>query len=151
MIFPVSYWVWIGSLQLIYMSWKDLRNNMMVDDRHNWFMMGLSVSLISHVNVKITYLVVLVISVIIIMFVFKISKTLGSADVKSLMWISYGFGLMNPTFLLWFFVWLAGLILIYFGVKTLYLKIPKEKPTPFFMVILFAFMINAVVFGLYIR
>jgi len=48
-----GYWAFFGCVYLLWLTVQDFRNNMRVDDRRNWFMMGLSVSLLSHVDVDL--------------------------------------------------------------------------------------------------
>ena len=132
------YWAWIASIYLIILTFKDFKNKMMIDDRHNWFMMGLSVFLLTQTDVSIWYILGLVVVIAGLNWFIRKFKLLGGADVSSLTWIFYGFGIIS----IGVFVWFAGLFVIilvlYYVFKAFIVK-DIDKPTQLFSVFLHQF------------
>lgn len=144
-----TYWAWLGSIYLIIMTWKDYKNNMNVDDRYNFFMMGLTISLYSHFNYKTLWILFLIILVFALRYILGKMKPLGEADLNSIMWIFLGFSILNIYYVIYFFSMFISITILYSLIKHKLLKI--DKPTPFYMVILFSFIFNCLLFGLYLR
>lgn len=143
----LRYWAWFGTIYLLVLTWKDLRNNMLVDDRYNFLMLGISVSLYSHLHPPVWYILVLALVVYGLGWAFDKFKVLGGADVSTLRWIFLGLGIISVYKLAWFaffFLLISGL---YFFLK---LKVFKyDRPAPFYPVLLLSFMFNSWLFGLY--
>lgn len=145
----ISYWSWLGTAYLLYLAYKDHKNNMIVDDRKNWFMLGLSISLYSHFSHSILYIIAtLGIGIGFRMVALKISS-LGEADTNAIWWSILGFIIINPFSALAFSLVLILLMLVYMGIKRLMFKIPINEPTPFISVITASFAIICFSFGLY--
>jgi len=144
----ISYFAWIGTFYLIILTWKDYRNNMNIDDRHNHFMLGIGVSLISHFSHAWYYM--LSVSFICIFIFFWINKwrLLGAGDAKTISWIFLGFGIMDPTYLLWWSLLFISMAILHWAFKKYVFKI--KKPTPFYIVILFSFVLSCALWGLYL-
>jgi len=149
----VGFWAFIGTFYLVFMTWQDMKKNkdhsknMMIDDRKNFFMMGVTLSLISHIDRSIWYILLLVLLVIILGMFLKKINSIGEADINALIWIMYGLSIINVFVLLYFFMIFGFLGLIYALSKKYIFK--KKYPTPFFWVISLSFILNAVLFGLY--
>ncbi len=145
-----GYWLTIGTLYLIILTFKDFSNKMIIDDRHNWFMMGLSFSLYSHVDKGIWYVLTLIAVSIALNYFLRKFKVLGGADISSLTWIFYGFGIIGFDKIFWFFVVFTVISLIYFGSKMVILQymfnVETMQKTPFYIVILLSFVLNYVLF-----
>lgn len=142
-----SYFFWIGTFYLIILTWQDFRHKMTVDDRHNYFMMGVALSLVSHFRVNLKFFLGMILFTIIFSIFLGKTKALGEADVKSISWAIWGLGYSGIPNLVMFLVSLGSLTAIYSIVKLGIFK--YKKPTPFYAVILLAFWFNAFYKGLY--
>ena len=147
MILNISYWAWFGTLYLLILTYKDLKNSNKVDTRYNYVMAGVSLSLISHVEFIIWRILVLFIVIILMAYFLNKYKAVGLADIQSLSWVFLGYCILNITFLLWFVVIFIGITLFYIFLKVKLFK--YESPAPFFPVILTSFILNCCLFGLY--
>lgn len=141
-----SYWTGIGIFYLVILTYKDLKNKMIVDDRKNYFMMGLSLSLISHVTRHLWYVLIAVGVVVALNIFLNKYKVIGGADVSTLTWIIYGFAVINPYNLLIFGFIFSIITLLYHGIKRLY---GIKKPSPFYPVILLSFILAVYITGVY--
>lgn len=143
-----TYWFIIGTFYLIMLTYQDYKNNMRVDDRRNYFMMGLSVSLISHYWSSIWYKLVLV-GVLILLYKFMVKiKVLGQADINTLSWLFLGLGIMDVIVLSVFFAIFGVLTLTFHLLKTYVFR--YKQPVPFYGVILLSFVSTSILFGLYL-
>jgi hypothetical protein len=125
---------------------------MLVDDRKNYFMLGLTVSLLSHVNISFWYLLFLLVFIQILTRTLENRKVFASGDISALQWILYGYGILNITHLIWFLIFFTFVTLIYFGLKRIFEIVSKTKKNinlPFFGVILISFILNNIIFRLY--
>lgn len=143
----VSFWAFIGTMYLIYMTWQDHKNNMLIDDRKNYFMMGVTIALISHISRSVWYILVLIILVIVAAVFLKRIKQIGEADINALTWIMYGLAIINVFTLLYFF-FIFGLLALIYGLSKKYI-FKKKEPTPFFWVIMLSFILNSLLFNFY--
>lgn len=144
----VSFWVAMGTFYLLIMTYKDLKNNMRIDDRFNFFMMGASIMLLTHFYISVWYILALIIVILGLNMYLKKFNVLGGADISSIMWLFYGYAIINLRVVVSFvivFLMLAGL---YYFVRKL-MKMPEDKPLPFMPVLLASFIINNLVWSLY--
>lgn len=142
----IGYWSWLGTIYLLILTWQDYKNNKMVDDRRNWLMMGLSISLISHTYTTIWYKLALAIILALLYVFLRKIKTLGEADSNTYTWIFLGFGLINPYYL--------ALFTAIFIVNTILFSLLKKlfkikEATQFYGVLLTSFVLALFFFGLY--
>ena len=145
--FPFSYWAWFGTIGLIIMTFWDYRNNMNVDDRKNYFMMGISISLLTHLERSLWFILLLLVLVIVLNISFRKLNVLGEADISCLTWIIYGFGIINPFVLLWFCIFFLSLTVVYHFFKIVVFK--YKPPTPFFYVLLLSFVLINFLYRIY--
>ena len=143
----ISYWTWIGTLYLIYLTYQDHKHNKNVDDRKNYFMMGITFSLISHIPRPIWYLLLLLVITITVMYFMKKIKVLGEADINTTTWIYYGFDLINPSSLVTYFLIFSIVSIAYYVIKINVFK--YTKPTPFYIVILICYFLSNFLMELY--
>lgn len=137
----LSYWFSIGAIYLLWLTIQDYRNERIVDDRKNWFMLGLSISIISHVPTTLGYkLTITAVIIIFNIFMKKFNVDIGEADINSLSWILTGLGLMHYYYLLYFFVFFSILTGLYSFLKTVVFK--YHKPVAFYGVILTSFLLT---------
>ena len=155
----IAYWAWFGTISLLILTYQDFKPKkkgaapgMMIDDRKNIFMMGVTLSLISHIFRPFWYILILFGIVILLSVFLNKFKAVGSGDVNALAWIFYGLGLINPYKLGWFVVMFIVLTLLFHGIKYIICKfgeLDHKKPVPFFSVILINFVFNMWFMGLY--
>ena len=142
----LTYWTYMGTIYLIILLWQDYKNKMKIDDRLNYFMMGMTISLISHISTGLWYRLALVAVVIGLHIFLSRLKVIGAGDVNSFTWIFTGYGLIDPIYLAVFCVVLATLTITYMALK----KILKyEQPVQFYPVILISFLISSFFLGMY--
>lgn len=121
---------------------------MNVDDRHNHFMLGLSISLYSHFRHNILFMLLLIILTIILYYFIKKYKLIGEADIKTISWIFLGYGIISIWYLAWWSILFFFVMILYWVLKKYVFKI--EQATPFYIVILLSFIVNNFLFGIYI-
>ena len=151
------YWIYLATIYLTIMTWQDYKNKMWVDDRYNFLMVGVTLSLYSHFRHRFLYvLLVVVLCLFWYWFMRLFVKEIGEADVKALSWIMWGFLIISYVLAFWFLLVFLFTYLVYAGVKELILRygrfhfLPiKSKTTPFFGVILLSFVTFCIIFGLY--
>lgn len=144
-----TYFAWLGTIYLMILTWKDHKNKMRVDDRHNWFMLGIAISLYSHFNYAMWFLfIILGISIGLRLLMMKF-KPFGEADINSLFWIFIGLTILGIVKLIFFWMMFIIITLAYMGLKKI-LNIYKE-PTPFYVAILIPFILTCIFQGLYLH
>jgi len=101
-------WSILGILHLLILTYQDIKNKRLVDDRHNWFMMGATIMLFSLYDTNIWIILPVIIITSILISYISSKKLLGSADIKTIIWSFTGFAIIN----IWILVNYALLILI---------------------------------------
>jgi hypothetical protein len=142
-----GYWAWFGTIYLAWLTWQDFKNNMVVDDRKNWFMLGMTLSLYSHFIHKGWYPFILLAVVIIMSILLSRFNIVGAADISTIRWVFWGFGIINPYITMWWLLFFAAAYSIWLGIRKA-LKIPAWQKLPFYPVILSSFLLNCFMFGL---
>lgn len=143
----LNYWYWWGTIYLIYLTVQDYTNNRKVDDRKNWFMLGMTFSLLSFVPAALWYKLTLFITITALSWLLKRVKALGEADITSLSWILIGLGLLNVYMMVVFFAFFAGCTVIYTLLKNYVFKI--THPVQYYGVILISYIATALLAGGY--
>lgn len=144
-----SLWTLLGTLYLVVLTYKDVRQNRLVDDRYNWFMMGLTIALTMIVKRPFLYIIViLVITALMVGFLVRYAK-LGSADGSTFLWSFVGFGIIGPygQFVLWYALSLLFFSTLYYGVKRFIIR--ERRETPFYPVILLSYVLTCLTTGIY--
>lgn len=144
-----AYWAWIGTIYLIILTYQDYKRKMLVDDRLNYFVMGSTFALLSHVRRPIWYVLALVVFVLICGYGLTKLKALGSADIKTLGWIVYGFAIVSLYQIVTFMVLFAACTAVYAVAKFWVFR--YKEPTPFYPVILIPFFINCLIWARYLH
>jgi len=143
-----KYWAWLGTIYLIILTWQDHRKaKMLVDDRLNFFVMGTTFSLLSHVFRPLWYVVVLFFLVLFLCYYLNRFRILGKGDAHSLVWIFYGCGILGVEHFLGFAVIFSIIAGLYYFIKLVVFR--YKLPTPFYIVILLSFFLNGLLGGLY--
>ena len=142
--FDVAYWAWIGTFYLIILTWQDHKDNKMeVDDRKNYLMLGVTLSLISHVDRSLIYLLTLIAFIVLLNLILrKLAKMkmliFGDGDLSAFTWLFLGFGLINPVILASFAIVWGVLSAGYSMGKAWVFKI--KGPIPYFGVLLICYV-----------
>jgi len=146
MIIIPSYWVFMGVLYLMILTYQDYKNKMLVDDRKNYLMLGATIALISHFKVRFIYMLGLILIIFFIRWIFKKYNTIGDADINSLSWLFLGFGIISPFYLLTFLLIFTLLYILFWGLKKLIFKLLNHLnvPTQFYGVILLSYILTLV-------
>lgn len=140
------FWAWAGIFYLVWLTWQDYTRKMLVDDRKNYFMMGMSLALVGFIKKPWWYMIGLLILALILMYLFKKKKLIGEADVNSFVWSFYGFGIIGLEVLLWYLGVFIVFTVFYEIIKRTLFK--ERRPMPFYGVILLAFVFVCLVYRL---
>lgn len=136
-----TFWIISGTLALILLTYQDIKNNMTVDDRRNYFLQGLTFALLGAYTrnfwVLIGIIAVTVIVTVIYGFAYK-KGWVGSADVNTLSWVTMGLMILNPIALVCFFAALLIVTLLTICVRAL---VKYKDPLPFYPNILAAWVL----------
>jgi len=143
----ISYWVFIGIIYLAILTYQDYKHKMLVDDRFNYFMMGITISLISHIKRPLWIFIVYIIVLIMLYQFLDKNKALGGADLKTISWMFLGYLIINPFFLMVFAAILCTAALLVILLKKFVFKI--NHPTPFYGVLFIIFIFSNYLFKLY--
>lgn len=138
------YWVSCGIIYLLILTYQDYKKNKLVDDRYNYFMMGVTFSLLSHYGRPIWYIFgLLAVSILLMIYVSK-TGILGEADSKTLFWSFYGFGILGFWSLLWYSIILSGVFTLHTILKLiLYKTKAKVQGYPIFLI---SFIVTSLLF-----
>lgn len=145
-----SYWVWIGTIYLIILTYKDIKHNCLVDERHNWFMSGLTFSMFFLFKNSFWYILSIIVFIILFNILLSRTKVLGEADHQTLTWIIVGFGLIDLNALINFLAVFGGVTITYFLAKKISSKILSfnfKEATPFYPALLVSFAISVTILG----
>lgn len=143
----VQLWAFIGTFYLIWLTWQDYRNNMRVDDRRNFFMMGVSIAIYAWYPRGILYAFAVMGLMLLWVWVAKKYSKFGVADIHSFAWIFLAFAIINPVLLGAFAVLIGVATAGWLALKNYLLK--HKGPLPFYGVIAVLFIAFNLVFGLY--
>ncbi len=142
-----SYWSFLGTFYLMFLTYQDYTKNRMVDDRKNYFMLGLSISVLSHVYTSLWYKLGLTASIILLNIILRKYKPVGQADINTISWVFLGLGLMHYTYVIMFTLIFLTLATLFYVLKT-YLFKYKEN-IAFYGVILISFVLSCFILGIY--
>lgn len=140
-------WALLGLFDLILLTYQDFKNKMWVDDRLNYFMTGLSISLLeTYPNSFLKIVILTVVTVALNIFIKKL-KLLGEADANTISWLFWGLGFINIIALAYFMLWVAAFTVVQYIIKRLIIK--ANVRVPYYPVILVSFVIIVFSFGLF--
>ena len=146
----VPFWAFVGTFYIIRLTWQDFRNKRMVDDRFNWFMLGVTITLITSFRHPFWYIISMLGIVIALRMLINKFKLLGAADAGTITWTFWGYALINPVICLVYGFIFSIITLLYFGLKRAFFGKEWRKPTPFYPVFLLACVITNIIFGMYV-
>jgi hypothetical protein len=144
----LSLWAFSGTFMLCILTWQDMKR-MLVDDRHNRYMLGATMMLLAFIPRGFWYIVTILAAVMLLWAILSHFKAFGQGDINGLAWISLGFGYVYPGALLWFMLIFAGLVLVQLAIKRWLLKV--TAPSPLYLNLLLAFICTSLMFGFYGR
>lgn len=130
----IKFWISSTFITLFLLAYQDYKNNMMVNNNRNIFMLGFTImfACIMHTSIYMLFAVV-IISILLGLYIGKF-KLLGRADANTIMWLFMGYASIGTSFLFVFFIVSSIIVLLWAFMKKLIFKIPK--PTPFYGVLL---------------
>lgn len=143
---PFSYWFYLGTIYLAWLTLQDFRNGMLIDDRKNYFMLGVTISLLSHLHNTLLYNVAAVITVQVLFMAFKRLKPLGEGDLSAIRWSFLGFAFIGVVPLIIYAGTFIILGSIYFGVKKAF---GHSEYTPYFLTLLLGFILAGYISRIY--
>ena len=143
---PFSYWFYLGTIYLAWLTWQDHRNNMLIDDRKNYFMLGVTISLLSHLNNSLIYNIAALVIAQVLFYLYKRIKPLGEGDISAIRWCFLGFALIGAQAIVVYALVVSVLTGLYFGIK---MVLGHSEYTPFFITLLGSFIVTAIVIKIY--
>lgn len=153
--FAWSYWVWAGLIYLLIMTYFDVFRGNRFSVRWNSVMLGLSISLYSHIRVPWWFFLAMIGVLVVLRWVLSIRGYFSSGDINALTWLVVGFGVLNvvhPGIVVLFFVVLVLLSLCWVGVIALLkwrLRVRSMVRMAYMPVLLGSFLITCLVFGVF--
>ena len=125
-------WLIIGIIHLLILSYQDIRHKKLVDDRHNWFMTGATIMLLSHFHHSTKYILFISVVALSLMYFIKKFKLMGEADTKTILWTFTGFGFIGLWSLIPYLILLSTLYVFQAAVNFILCKyLFKRKITNF--------------------
>lgn len=142
----IVLWAFVGLLNLLILTYQDIKNKMIIDDRKNLVMLGMTASLLSLGFFKWWYYIALLVVVLLLTNWIGKKQYFGSGDVSAFRWLFLGFGYINPfsfaIFGINLLVWSAA----HQGLKKVF-KI--RGVTPYFAVILASYTVTGLLMGFF--
>lgn len=140
-------WVFVGLIDLAFLTWQDIRKRGWVDDRLNFSMMGATLMLLEDYPKSVVYLlIVLVVLALLSAFIIKF-KLLGDADYKSIAWIMWGLSYINSSYLVGFFIATAFFTVV--QALTARVLFKKAVRVPYYPVLFLSFLTTCLFYGLF--
>lgn len=154
---PIIFWAVLSTIKLMVSTYQD-HKKMMVDDRHNYFMVGATIMLLSYVQRGLMYMLPMIILIPCLIWFMKKSKALGEADLTTISWLMLGYGIISIYKLIWFLIFFVVIVAFYaflkFGVMKWFIKhiLKQERKipaTPFYGVLLTVAVFTNFMLGVY--
>lgn len=142
------YWAFVGVIHLLILTYQDLKHKRLVDDRHNWFMMGATLSLLSLYKNKFLYILALCVITAILLSFIKKKGILGSADNKTILWSFIGFGIISYWILAYYAAIFIVIMILYQILAKIIAKVLKKeyKVLPGYPVFLVTFIVTIFIY-----
>lgn len=135
-------WAFFGIINLIILSYQDLFKNNNIDDRKNYFMRGMTFSLLGIIPISFWYIFVLIIGLIIFILILNKYKTLAEGDTSTLGWIFLGFGILGVNALLLFSTILIINTGVWTAIRYFIIRKKTDKAVAFIPIIAISFLIS---------
>jgi hypothetical protein len=141
-----SYWAWTGVLYLLTLTYQDIFRHRIIDNRLNWFMLGMTYGLLAMIHHDLYY----IISVALVGFGISWLMTkygFGKGDAYSMMWcfVGWSFVGLQAGFLFVACIFLVVLVMrAYFYVTIRLRKLNMQNPVvlPFYPAFLAIFVLT---------
>lgn len=143
----LAYWAIAGTFYLCILTFQDYKNKGWVDDRYNYLMLGLTFSIISHVQHALIYYLGLLVVNLLLRWYLKKYKPVGEGDINTFFWIFLGLGFIDFNYYVTGGILFIFVMLLVGLVKFILLK--DKKPVPFYGIILIYFVLTSILLGLY--
>lgn len=137
------YFIIFGLYKLAILTYQDIKNKRVVDDRNNAFMIGVAATMVFFYHPPMWFLFLIILILIGFNFVASKFPFLGKGDINALAWIYLGYAIINPYLVLTFCGFIIVLSIIF---KIVQYKLFQDKPLPYFPVIFLAFGVNSLTF-----
>ena len=144
-----TYWVFLALIYLLYLTIEDYRKKGVVDDRKNWLMLGVTISLFSHFPMKWYMSLSLILFVIVMGLIGRKIKAFGEADLNTFTWLFLGLGIISFSKLIAFLIILSVITIMFILMKKFVFRIKKDIIIPYYSVILIAFIAGVYLLKLY--
>jgi hypothetical protein len=145
----IPLWAWMGTIYLIILTFQDILNKMYVDDRFNYLMMGLSISLLSYGLRNFWYILTIIVVIVVLRLVMQKYRLIGAADINTFMWLFFGYAYISLKSIMAYFVVFVFMVLLYNSIKYTILKKLSIR-TPFYIAILLSYILCNILMGYYI-
>lgn len=137
----IILWAIFGLLYLAMLTYQDIKNKMMVDDRHNYYMWGMTVALSWWYWHSFLYIMCVVVIIIFAMWLWSKYKIYGAADINSLGWIMVGLWVFGAFYMVFYYV-----LMVFLGFvnNIIAKKIGYKSEAPFYPVIFGCFLTTVI-------
>lgn len=134
------YWAWFGLISLVILTFQDLKNNKKIDDRYNFFMYGVTATLLHYYPRSIWYMfAVLSVSSVMRLIIIKYN-VIGKGDANTLMWLFLGFGYLNAWLLFSYIILFFAVYFFQMFIRRIVLR--RKETLQGYPVFLFSFMLG---------
>ena len=143
-----SFWAFLGTLYLIIYTIELFRKKCIIDERKQYFMMGLSVALYNFIHYDLWFMFVILGVIILLNIILSYKNYLFQVDIVAISWIFTGIIIINMFYILWFLIIFLTLGVIYLGLKQFVFK-TEQKKIYIYPCILLSFIIFCLTMGFY--
>lgn len=143
----IQFFATTGTMYLSYLTYQDIKNNMLVDDRFNYLMLGIGVAMAHFYFKNIWFTLCLILVLFLLRKYMERVKVFGKADINTINWVFLGFAVYDVKVLIIFTLVFLILTSLYLFAKHKLYKITSK--TPFYPVLLSSFILSCAIFNLY--
>lgn len=111
----INLWAFLGIFHLFFLAIQDIFNKNWIDDRHNWFMLGATIMLLNAYKRGFIYIMLIVLSILLIVFILKKLKLMASGDFGAVTWTFMGFAFIQPMYMVYYAVILCFILMLFAG------------------------------------
>lgn len=136
-------WAYLGTFALLIGLFSDFKTGH-VDIRKNLIMLGMSIGLISIFHPSLIYLIAIVLVNFFVLYMAKVSK-IRDGDTSALSWMLLGFAVYSPIIYISYLALWVGMHIIF----VILAKVFKKETGIYYPVLLFSFLGNCLIWGLF--
>lgn len=130
----------MGAFQLAILTYQDFKHKKLVDDRHNWFMFGVTFSLLSHYPKSFLYISLVLVLGFVLRYLINKLKIMGDGDANTILWIFTGFGFLNDKLLISYLIIFSAIYLIHFLLRRVLFR--RKENVQGYPVFLISFVVS---------